>query len=133
MSAVIDASVIVKWFFPEVHSEEAVALIDRTNLVLVPDLLWAEVGSVFWQRVRRGEITAVEAERLVDALEAFPCELRGVPAQELLAPALAIAIEAGTTVYDSLYLALAIREGVPLITADRKFYAAYALSPLARG
>ena len=43
MSAVIDASVIVKWFFAEVHSEEAVALIERTGLVLVPDLLWAEL------------------------------------------------------------------------------------------
>jgi len=132
MSTVIDASVIVKWFFAEIHSEEAVALIESTDLVLVPDLLWAELGSVFWQRVRSGKILPTEADRLVEALDAFPCELRGIPAQELLAPALAIAVQAGATLYDCLYLALAIREDLPLITADRKFYVAHEHTPLSR-
>ena len=132
MRAVIDASVLVKWFFAEIYSEESVALIERTDLALVPDLLWAELGSVFWQRVRSGEITPAEAERLAETLEALPCELEGVPAQELLAPALAIAIQAGTSLYDSLYLALAIREDIPLVTADRKFYAAHENMPLSR-
>jgi predicted nucleic acid-binding protein len=131
MRPVIDASVVAKALFPEPYSQEALALIEQATQAIVPDLLWAEIGSVIWKRARSGEITQNAAEQLIHALDALPCELRGVSAHELLEPALAIAIEIGTTVYDSLYLALAVREDAPLITADRKFYDACQHTPLA--
>lgn len=62
MRAVIDASVIVKWFFADVHCEEAVALIESTDLVLVPDLLWAELGSVSGRLVRIPRLAAPESD-----------------------------------------------------------------------
>jgi predicted nucleic acid-binding protein len=44
----------------------------------------------------------------------------------LLPTAFAIASAAGHSVYDCLYLALAEREDCPLVTADRRFYRAFA-------
>jgi predicted nucleic acid-binding protein len=44
----------------------------------------------------------------------------------LLPSAFAIASAAGHSVYDCLYVALAEREDCPLVTADRRFYEAFA-------
>jgi predicted nucleic acid-binding protein len=43
-----------------------------------------------------------------------------VPLEELVEPGIELAIELGLTVYDSLYLALALRGGHSLVTADRR-------------
>ncbi|MBV8456070.1 MAG: type II toxin-antitoxin system VapC family toxin [Acetobacteraceae bacterium] len=45
-----------------------------------------------------------------------------LPLDRLLLAAFAIAIQAGITVYDALYIAAAIDAKLPLITADRRLY-----------
>ena len=47
--------------------------------------------------------------------------IRLVPMSNLIRPALALAIRIDQTVYDCLYLALAIDESCPLVTADIRF------------
>lgn len=122
MSAiVVDASVVVKWFFPEVHGDEALRIRDARRSFVIPDLLYAEVGNVLWHRVRTGAITREEAQTVAEALDHL-MPAGSVPTRELLPSALEIACEVGTTVYDSLYLALALREQTSLVTADRRFY-----------
>jgi predicted nucleic acid-binding protein len=49
-----------------------------------------------------------------------------VPSNLLLDDALNLAIDYGRTVYDSLFVALAIREGCQLITADERLVNAVA-------
>jgi hypothetical protein len=53
----VDASVAVKWLLPEVHSDAALRILEHHRPLLVPDLLFAEVGNVLWKRVRRREAT----------------------------------------------------------------------------
>jgi predicted nucleic acid-binding protein len=130
-SVVVDASVVVKWFFPEIHSEQALHLLDAATDFALPDLLYAEVGNVLWHRVRTGTITLEEAHTVVAALGALPRSSGPVPSSDLLASALEIACQTGTTVYDSLYLALALRDGTSCITADRKFYDRLQVTPFA--
>jgi predicted nucleic acid-binding protein len=115
---VIDASILVKLFFEEEHSEASARHLKNAAELLAPDLLWAEVANVVWKRLRRREITVADAGGLVDEMLRVP-----VVTHEhlgLVSPALALAAETGRTVYDCLYLALAIRENVTLLTGDER-------------
>src|SRR5438876_541301 len=73
-------------------------------------------------RVRRREATASEAGAVLDALVAVPLEVH--VSQPMMPVAFEIACATGRTVYDSLYLALAVLRECPMVTADRKLYQA---------
>lgn len=122
---VVDASVAIKWFFPEPNSESALRLLGSGAELLVPDLVFAEVGNVVWRRVYqvRGNeppITRMEAASVIDGLTALP--LRVFALSPLLPAALGIACETGCSIYDSLYLALAVQEHTQVVTADARFF-----------
>jgi predicted nucleic acid-binding protein len=127
---VVDASIVAKWFFPEDHSLESRRLLSRRLTLLAPDLIWSEVGNIAWKRVRRGEMTAEEAAQLVADLVRMPLTVAST--QGLLAPALELAIATDRTIYDCLYLALAIDRKCRLTTADERFVNALASTPFAR-
>lgn len=127
--AVIDASVAVKWFVPEIHSVAAARILDPQIALYAPDLIGPEFGNILWKKVRREEIGREEADEIMNAFAKLPFEIR--PSSILLSAAFELAIELDRTVYDSLYLALAVVEECALITADSKFYSALAASPLA--
>ena len=48
MKWVVDASVAAKWLVPEADSPLAEALLDDD--LLAPDLLFAEVGNILWNK-----------------------------------------------------------------------------------
>jgi predicted nucleic acid-binding protein len=113
---VVDASVVVKWFVPEINSEAAQRWLASAHESVAPDLLFPEVGNAVWKKVRRDELTVDEAHRLVADLERVAVESIGMRA--LLADAVALAIEANITVYDATYLTLAVRLDTEVITGD---------------
>ena len=51
----MDASVAIKWYVPEVHSEIAACLLDGTHELIAPDLLLPEFGNIVWKKVQRGQ------------------------------------------------------------------------------
>ena len=61
---VVDASVIVKWFVPEVHSAAARKWLDASHDYIAPDLMFPEVGNTLWKKVREGELAPEDAQRL---------------------------------------------------------------------
>ena len=124
---VLDASVAIKWYFPEVLSDAALGLISAETRWIVPDLFYAEVGNVLWKKVTRGEATVAVARDVLESLLSVDIEV--CPAKPFVKPALEIAHQFQCTVYDGLYLTTAIEKGCPLVTADRKFYDA--MSPTA--
>ena len=127
---VVDASVAVKWFVPEIHSREAVTLLDSAHTLLAPDLVLTEVANALWKKTRRGELRPGEARLVLGSLAAVGLEL--VPSRELVEAALELALRAGCTVYDGVYLALAIHHNCPLVTADRRLRTLTALRGLAK-
>jgi predicted nucleic acid-binding protein len=127
---VVDASVVAKWFFPEKHSGESRLLLSARRTLLAPDLIWCEVGNIAWKRARRSEITNQEAAQLVGDLVKMPVHV--FPSQGLLASALELAIATDRTVYDSMYLALAIDRKCRLATADERFVNALAPTPFGK-
>lgn len=116
MGFVVDASVCAKWFFEEEHHALARRLPGSGEPLHAPELLASEVGSIVWKRCVRGEITPAEGADVLSALGALPIEL--APTGELAVAALELGCALGHSFYDCLYLALARREGVPLVTAD---------------
>ena len=129
-SAVVDASVAVKWFVPERHASDAVRLLRADLTLLAPDLIWIEVGNVLWKKWRAGELTAVAVQGILEDFRRFPLEIW--PAEGLLASAWEIAQVSGRTMYDSLYLALAVAAQTQMVTADRRLWNAIQGTPLVR-
>jgi predicted nucleic acid-binding protein len=126
---VVDASVVAKWFVPERLSEEAVRLLDDGHELASPDLLWPELSGVLSKKARAGQLTRKEAARIVQALDQFP--LTVFPSRLVLEAALEIALGTGRSVYDSVYVALAVALECPLVTADERLVNALATGSLA--
>jgi predicted nucleic acid-binding protein len=127
---VVDASVVVKWFVPEDHSAEARRFLMARFRRHVPVLLLTEVGQTTWKKVyQRGEISADDGQEILRDLMVMPLELH--PVMPLLEPAFDIALSAGRTVYDSIYLTLATALGCKLVTADQKLFNALQTGPFA--
>jgi predicted nucleic acid-binding protein len=115
MTVVVDASVVTKWVLDENGSDRANALRDEDSLI-APSLVASEVGNALWKAVGRGDIDRTEALVVLRAvLRPFS---RLVPNEQLSVRALEFAINLDHPIYDCFYLALAEREGVPLVSAD---------------
>lgn len=127
---VVDASVAVKWFVPEPGTDDAAALLAVGDDLCCPDLLFVEAANVLWKKTRRCELTRGEAAEVLEALAGSG--LKSYPSLPMVAPALALAAETGSTVYDCLYLVLAAALRAPLVTADRRFAARQRSGPVAR-
>lgn len=125
---VVDASVVIKWFVPELGSEAAQRMLQQDHEYLAPDLLFAEIGNVVWKKVRKGELTEKDGLGLINDLSTASIE--SVPTPELVADAYALAVASGRTVYDALYLALAIRLKTLFVTADERLFNALANIPM---
>jgi predicted nucleic acid-binding protein len=125
---VIDASVVIKWFVPEVHSDAARHLLARSHDFVAPDLLFAEAANTIWKKTQRRELTSQAARRLVADLGRIAVDT--VPSPTLIEDAHALAIGTRCTVYDALYVALAARLNTSLVTADQRLVAALCAFPL---
>jgi predicted nucleic acid-binding protein len=114
---VVDASVAVKWVIDEEGSEAASLLAGES--LSAPELLLAECANALWAKARRREMTGEEVLERLALLRSAPVRL--VPLEELVEDAARLAVALDHPVYDCLYLALAVREGTRLVTADQQF------------
>ena len=125
---VIDASVIAAAFFQEQFAQAAAALLASDRPLQAPDLVISEVANVIWKRHRRNEIDNTEAAELLADFRSLP--LRVTSSNELIESALELALRTGRTVYDCLYLALAVRTKSIMATADKRLVDALLGTPL---
>lgn len=58
---VLDSSIVIKWFVPEVHSADALRYLDPDLGRDAPELLLAEVSNILWKKVCRGELSEEQA------------------------------------------------------------------------
>jgi predicted nucleic acid-binding protein len=119
---VVDASVVVKWFVPEIHSDAARRLLVLPHEYVAPDLLFAETANTIWKKIRREELTAEEGQQLVGDIGRIAVQT--VSCRALAEDAHALANATGRTVSDSMYVALAVRLHTRAITADDRLEAA---------
>jgi predicted nucleic acid-binding protein len=117
MRYVLDASVALKWVLVEPDSAKARRLRDdvrnAVHELIAPDSFPLEVAHALTKAERRGLI--LDAGNLwQDVMTTAPLL---APALPLTARAIQLARAARIGVYDCLYVALAQREGCPLLTA----------------
>ncbi|HEY7292799.1 MAG TPA: type II toxin-antitoxin system VapC family toxin [Vicinamibacterales bacterium] len=124
---VVDASVVIKWFVPELDSDAAQRLLARPHRYCAPDLLWAETANTIWKKVRRGDLTPVQGRQLVKDIGRSAVE--AVPSRLLADDAYALALASDRTAYDCLYVALAVRLHTQMLTADERLVAGLARWP----
>jgi predicted nucleic acid-binding protein len=81
-------------------------------------LFWVEFANIIWKAVRLGRFPKVSAGAALASLREhnFPA----VPSQKLLDGAFQIAAAFERTVYDCLYIALAVHPNAQFITADER-------------
>ena len=118
MKLTADASVVVKWYVSETHSEEARVLLGHRLERFAPDCVLVELANIFWKKARLREIGDPHAyfQELSRVREAVALS----SSADLIEPAAQIAAQIDHPVYDCLYIACAEATGSTLITADRK-------------
>ncbi len=124
MHLVLDPSVVIKWYVPEVLTVEADRLKERirkeSRLVAVPQLFLVESANVLWKKSRlRKELSRRDAETIYSRIVELP--FHRMEDQELLPEALDLAFQYSISVYDAIYLACALHYKAVLITADISF------------
>ena len=119
---VVDASIVVKWLVKEKWSDEATSLLEAEATLIAPELLFAEVCNALWAMHRRGDIGGEDLADATGALRAAPVVVP-LSMRQLAASSARLAVDLDHPVYDCFYLALAIQEQYPVVTADARFHA----------
>jgi predicted nucleic acid-binding protein len=127
---VLDASVLAKLLFKEGDTEHARTVVFSTRRFIAPDFIFVEFASIAAKKVRRGEEDAAYA---ADALQRVgPILVEVTPAKGLASRAFRLAAEHGVSVYDGLYLALAMDRDLVVLTADMRLVGRSGRSGLGR-
>lgn len=115
--AVIDASVVVRWFVADdpLHTQALDAKVRFETAA--PALIQAETANALWRFVRVGRL---DVEDACESVAVLPGLIRLTEDREVIAAAQRLSAALNHPVYDCLYLALARREAVGLVTADRR-------------
>jgi predicted nucleic acid-binding protein len=123
---VVDCSVAAKWVLAEPGEVEAFRLLNEQALgelsLIAPDLLLMEFAGLIAKRTRRKQMPVAEATQAFRLME--ESELRLFESRPLLGHALDLALNNQMSLWDCVYLALALEHNCPMITADRRLYKA---------
>lgn len=118
MTLVIDANVAVKWFIEEPRSSAARKILEKGSAFTAPDIFIPEICNVVWKKVKKQEITAEQGHAIVSNMPTVLDYI--VPSSDLVNRAFVLAVQYNHPVYDCLYLALAERDSLTLVTDDAK-------------
>ncbi|HET9893951.1 MAG TPA: type II toxin-antitoxin system VapC family toxin [Streptosporangiaceae bacterium] len=124
MPFVVDASVALAWCFEDeaTPSTEAILSLLTDDSAIVPALWELEVSNVLLLGERRHRVTESQTARFVALLGQLPIHVDSAGVD--MGAVIAVGRHHGLTAYDSSYLVLAEREGVPLATLDTKLRSA---------
>jgi predicted nucleic acid-binding protein len=128
MKLVIDASVAVKWYVPEIFEADADRVLRTASELHAPELILPEFSNIIWKKIKLGEITGPIGRNIVNAFSSANIMLHSH--RQIVKSAFIGAAMSGQTVYDWTYLALALALSCELVTADQRFYEALEASSM---
>jgi len=116
---VLDASVALAWYLPETFSQEARRWRDHClegeARFIAPGLHYWEVANVLRTYTRRGELTEVLAHEIYGLHRKAPISIVEPSADKVLK----IAFQYGASVYDAVYITVALENQATLLTGER--------------
>ena len=117
MAFVPDASIAGAWLLPDEAATLAEQALDRLaqETACVPNLFWDEVRNLLLSAERRGRVGRGYADTSLARIRRLPFQSPGDAEDRHI---LELAGRHGLTAYDASYLALAMREGCPLVSLD---------------
>ena len=122
MKDVVDASVAVKWYFPELGWERAAALLaarlEDDRELIAPDLIVLEVANVLRKKIKLSHCDRDAAFDILALWASDRPEL--VSSVELATRALELSLLLDHPVYDCIYIATAMEQDARLVTADAR-------------
>jgi len=114
---VIDASILVKFILKE-EGWNKIADFLKAGTISV-DLVIKETVNAIWKRVMRKEISLEEAKSMFEAVKEILNKAVIIENEmDYIDEAFEISIRRNITVYDSLYITLAKKKKLELLTAD---------------
>jgi predicted nucleic acid-binding protein len=117
---IVDASVVIEYLIDDAHTPNARVFFAHSaqrDELIVPEFCLLECTNVLWKQARFQNMSVLQAEALLRHMKKLP--LTRVPVKRLLKSSLTIALTHQLAVYDSAYIALAIRSNCPLVTLDQ--------------
>ena len=119
MRAVVDTNVVAYYLLgTSGFANEAGEFWRSVDAPLAPSVWEAELANVIWMACRSGVVELPEGRRRL-ALSAR-LGISSVPSRSLWQGALLRSATSGIAVYDTLFVELAARRGLPLVTFDKQ-------------
>jgi predicted nucleic acid-binding protein len=117
----LDASVAVSFVLPDEASQAAQDVLSRVIAegAVTPGAWHIEVGNALLVQVRRGRLLPEDIEAGFARLAALKVETDSGSPTYYWSDAMALALRHGLTLYDAVYLELALRRGLPLASFDK--------------
>ncbi len=118
MRFVLDASVTINWAMRDESNPVADLAFStlRSGTAVAPAIWWYEVRNILVVNERRQRITPADSNRFLVDLQALDIAIDNDPDSSAV---LDLSRRLGRTIYDAAYLALALREHLPLATLDK--------------
>ena len=123
MRFVLDASVTINWAMRDESNPVADLAFSalRSGSAIAPAIWWYEVRNILVVNERRQRITPADSNRFLTDLQILEIAIDNDPDSSAV---LDLSRRLGRTIYDAAYLALALREHLPLATLDKNLEAA---------
>ncbi len=117
---VLDNSIVMSWCFRDETSRYADTILDSLEEyeALVPAIWPLEVGNVLLVAERKRRLTEADSIRFLALLNELPITVQQETPDRMFKEILALGRERNISSYDSSYLDLAMRNGIPIATQD---------------
>jgi predicted nucleic acid-binding protein len=119
---VVDSSVAIAWLFDDEDDPYATAVAARLPFAnpIVPRLWHLEMANVLLGGERKNRCTQSDITGWLSFLARLPIAVDSETEDKAWSDTINLARQYRLTVYDAAYLELALREGIPLATLDKK-------------
>lgn len=120
---VVDASVTLAWCFQDERTPFSEAVLDllAANGEAVCPAVWPlEVTNALLVGERRKRLTSADIGAVLKRVADLPISVDPIRIRDVFGAVLFLAREEQLSVYDASYIELALREGLPLATLDKR-------------
>jgi predicted nucleic acid-binding protein len=120
VTVVLDCSATLAWLYSDETTPAILAVFDQVVLrgAVVPELWRIEIANGLTMGIRRSRITATERSASLADLADLPIAVDDKASEQVWGKTLELTDKHNLTVYDAIYLELALRRSLPLATLD---------------